>query len=158
MKYEFNNREWLIKKFEEIKKRTFKAIEQLSEEQLNWAPDHVSHNIPTLLRHIEGNINERIRAGICNEEIVRNRDKEFLKTFMTKNEAETLINSNMEFIITLIMDLPEEKFEEVQLVRGKKRKNIEMLHQCTTHFSEHMGQILYITKQCLKESYKSTSL
>ena len=32
-------REWLIRKFEEIKRRTQMAIEQLDESQLNAAPD-----------------------------------------------------------------------------------------------------------------------
>jgi len=152
------NREWLMKKFEEIQNRTLKAIEQLNEEQLNWSPDIISHNIPTLLRHIEGNIKERIRKGICNEEINRERDKEFLKTFMIKTEAEKLINTNMEYVIGIIKNLPDEKFDGKQVVRGKERSNLDMLHQCAAHYSEHMGQILYITKQCKQKQYKSTSV
>ncbi|OXS59769.1 hypothetical protein B1A99_09500 [Cohnella sp. CIP 111063] len=157
MKSDFN-REWLVKKFEEIKSRTLKAISQLDEEQLNWSPDPVSHNIPTLLRHIEGNIVERIRKGICKEEIDRDRDKEFLKTLMTKSEAEMLITKNLEYVVGVIKSLPEEKFDEKQIVRGKERSNLDMLHQCAAHYSEHMGQIFYITKQCKKDEYKTTSV
>ncbi|XID94901.1 DUF1572 family protein [Paenibacillaceae bacterium WGS1546] len=152
------NREWLVKKFEEIQRRTIKAIDQLDEEQLNWAPDHISHNIPTLLRHIEGNIKERIRKGICKEEIDRDREKEFAKAFMPKSEAELLINENMEFVIETITRLPDDKFGEKQIVRGKERSNLDMLHQCAAHYSEHMGQIFYIAKQCKEEEYKTTSV
>jgi hypothetical protein len=152
------NREWLVKKFEEIKNRTLKAMDQLCDDQLNWSPDLLSHNIPTLLRHIEGNIKERIKKGICKEEINRDRDTEFSKTFMTKIEAEMLIKNNMEFVIDLIKSLPDEKFDEKQIVRGKERSNLDMLHQCAAHYSEHMGQIFYITKQCIKDKYKTTSV
>jgi hypothetical protein len=43
-------------------------------------------------------------------------------------------------------------------VRKRERTNLDMLHQCAAHYSEHMGQILYIAKQILKEKYKSTSI
>ncbi|MCR8642012.1 DUF1572 domain-containing protein [Paenibacillus sp. N1-5-1-14] len=157
MNYEFN-REWLIKKFGEIKRRTLMVIDQLDDAELNDSSDSISHNIPTLLRHIEGNINERIRKSICKEEVIRDRDQELSKTFMTKSEAEALVHINMDYVIDVIKHLPQEKFEETQIVRGKERLHIDMLHQCAAHYSEHMGQILYIAKQCLKENYKSTSV
>lgn len=155
--YEFN-RDWLVKKFTEIKTRLLKAIDQLSDEQLNWSPDSISNNIPTLLRHIEGNIKERIRMGIAQEQIDRDRKKEFTRTVMTKAEAEYMIKQNFDYIINLVIELPADKFTEVQMVRGKERQNIDMLHQCAGHYSEHMGQIFYIAKLVLKEKYNSTSV
>jgi hypothetical protein len=152
------NRKWLIKKFEEIKTRILKSIDQLTESELNWSPDEISHNIPNLLRHIEGNIKERIVKGICNEEISRDRKNEFSRSFMSKVEAENLIEKNFEFVIALLKELPTDRFAEVQMVRGKERTNLDMLHQCAAHYSEHMGQIFYITKQCLKDKYRTTSV
>jgi 2-hydroxy-3-keto-5-methylthiopentenyl-1-phosphate phosphatase len=157
MKYDFN-REWLTKKFEEIRRRTIKSIDQLSDDQLNCSLDEYSNNIPTLLRHIEGNIKERIIKGISNNEIVRDREKEFSRAFMTKGEAELIIINNFQFVIDVINALPDERFEEIQIVRGKERTNLDMIHQCAAHYSEHMGQILYIVKHILKEKYKSTSV
>jgi len=152
------NRDWLVKKFTEIKNRSLKAVDQLSDEQLNWAPDSISNNIPTLLRHIEGNIKERIRMGIAQEQIDRDREKEFSRTVMTKAEAENMIKQNFDYIINLVKELPADRFTEVQTVRGKDRLNIDMLHQCASHYSEHMGQIFYITKLVMKEKYSSTSV
>jgi len=152
------NRNWLIKKFREIKTRLLKSIDQLNEFELNWSPDEISHNIPNLLRHIEGNIKERIVKGICNEEISRDRNYEFSRAFMSKVEAENLIERNFELVITLLNELPAERFADVQMVRGKERTNLDMLHQCAAHYSEHMGQIFYITKQCLKDKYRTTSV
>lgn len=157
MNYAFN-REWLTKKFEEIRSRIMKGIDQLSDDQLNYSPDEYSNNIPTLLRHIEGNIKERISRGISKNEIVRDRDKEFSRAFMTKTEAELITTNTFQLAIELIKSLPDEKFEETQIVRGKERTNLDVLHQCAAHYSEHMGQILYIVKQILKEKYKSTSV
>lgn len=156
MTYEFN-RQWLTKKFGEIRKRLLKAMEQLTEQQLNWSPDDTSHTIADLLRHIEGNMNERIRRGIENE-TVGEREQAFTKAYMSKPEAEALITRTMDHILKLLDVITDEQLEDVQWVRGKARSNLDMLHQCAAHYSEHMGQILYIAKQCLKGDYVSTSV
>ena len=157
MKYDFH-REWLTKKFEEIKNRTLRAIDQLDDDQLNWLPDESSNNIPTLLRHIEGNIKERIMKGFNKAEIIRERDHEFSRKYMTNEEAESLIKNNLQYVIELTRNITGEKLEESQSVRGKERSNLDMLHQCAAHYSEHMGQIIYITKLYLKDKYKTTSV
>jgi uncharacterized damage-inducible protein DinB len=155
--YDFN-REWLIKKFEEIGRRILKAIDQLDDEQLNWRPDKTSHSISTLIKHIEGNIQERIVKGILHEEVQRNRDDELKQTNINKSELEKVIQDRLQLVIDTIKNITDEKLEEKQLVRNRERNNLDMLHQCAAHYSEHMGQIFYIAKQCLKEHYKSTSL
>ncbi|THF73402.1 DUF1572 family protein [Cohnella fermenti] len=157
MTYDFH-RKWLAKKFEEIKTRTLKAIRQLDDERLNRSLDDVSHTIPTLLRHIEGNIDERIRRGMFGEDITRDREREFRREFMPLADAESLVLRNMDYVIGQIRSLPDAVFEETQLVRGKERSNLDMLHQCAAHFSEHMGQILYVSKHLLQKEYRSTSI
>lgn len=59
MNYDFS-RDWLSRKFDEIRKRILKALQQLNEEQVNWKPDGTSHSISTLIKHVDGNIQERI--------------------------------------------------------------------------------------------------
>lgn len=63
MSYAFN-REWLLHKFDEIRRRLLLAIEQLDDEQLNWQPEEWSHSISVLIKHIDGNIADRIGNGI----------------------------------------------------------------------------------------------
>lgn len=157
MKHDFN-REWLIKKFEEIRKRILNAISQLDDEQLNWRPHESSHSISTLIRHIEGNIKERILKGILHQEIQRNREEELTHCFVEKSELEKVCAERLQFVIDTIRNISDETLEQKQIVRSRERTNLDMLHQCAAHFSEHMGQIFYIAKQCLKEDYKSTSL
>jgi len=50
--YDFN-RDWLVKKVEEIRRRTLKGISQLDDEQLNWRPNESSHSISTLVHRGE---------------------------------------------------------------------------------------------------------
>ncbi|MFC5446642.1 DUF1572 family protein [Paenibacillus aestuarii] len=135
-----------------------KAVSQLDDKQLNWRPNEFSHSISTLVRHIEGNIIERVSKGILNQEILRNREDELKHTFVSKSELEAIIEERIQLIIDTIRKISDETLEQKQMVRNRERTNLDMLHQCAAHFSEHMGQIFYIAKQCLKEDYKSTSL
>ncbi|WP_169088767.1 DinB family protein [Paenibacillus sp. PL91] len=157
MNYEFN-REWLLQKFEEIRRRILKAIKQLDDEQLNWSPDKTSLSISSLIKHIEGNIQERIFNGILHQEVLRNRENELNRANIEKSELETIIHDRFQLVIDIVKNITDEKLEQTQLVRKRERTNLDMLHQCATHYSEHMGQIFYISKQCLKEKYQSTSI
>lgn len=157
MNYQFN-REWLVKKFQEIERRILLVMEQLSEEQLNWKPNEQSHRIANLVLHIEGNIKERIAKGILNQNIVRDREAEFSAVFISKAELTTMVEGNFNFLIDIVSKLTDRELEQTQLVRNKEQTNIDILHQCAAHYSEHMGQIFYIAKLCLNESYKSTSI
>jgi uncharacterized damage-inducible protein DinB len=157
LNYEFN-REWLIKKFEEIQIRILKAIEQLNNDQLNWQPNNSCASITMLVNHIVGNINERIQKGILHNEIIRNRHEEFNQKIDRKEELQIIIKEQIQFIINTVISLTEEQLEQKQQVRARERLNIDMLHQCAAHYSEHMGQIFYIAKLCLGDKYKSTSI
>ncbi|AZN38312.1 DinB family protein [Paenibacillus albus] len=157
MSYDFN-RVWLAKKFEEIRKRILAALEQLNDDQVNWSPDGRSHSISTLIKHIDGNIQERILKGMLHQNIQRNRDDELKQTFIRKSELSQLVQHRFELIILTVTSMTDEALEQKQLVRTRERTSLDMLHQCAAHYSEHMGQIFYIAKQILQEQYKSTSI
>ncbi|WP_339322133.1 DUF1572 family protein [Paenibacillus sp. FSL W8-0194] len=44
------------------------------------------------------------------------------------------------------------------MVRNKERTNLDMILQCATHFSEHLGQIMYIGKLIKNNEYVMTSI
>ncbi|CAM4210725.1 putative damage-inducible protein DinB [Paenibacillus endophyticus] len=157
MSYAFN-REWLLHKFDEIRRRLLLAIEQLDDEQLNWQPEELSHSISVLIKHIDGNIAERIGNGILQQGIERDRAAELGKSFVTKGELLDMVQAGFQLIIDTIRNGSDEQLEMTQQVRSRERTNLDMLHQCAAHYSEHMGQIFYIAKLCLKDKYKSTSV
>lgn len=157
MDHEFN-RKWLEDKFENIRSRTLKVLVQLNDEQVNWRPNHSSLSISTLIRHIEGNIQERVMKGILHKDITRNREEELTQVFVSRDDLIQIVKNRFQFLIDTVKSMSNEDFEQVQHVRGKERSNLDILHQCATHYSEHMGQIFYIAKQCLAVQYKATSI
>ncbi|WP_274654286.1 DinB family protein [Paenibacillus humicola] len=152
------NRTWLINKFEEIRQRILQALEQLDDEQVNWQPDPTSHSISTLIRHIDGNIQERILKGILHHDIRRNREKELKQAQAAKSDLETTVRDRLQLVIDTVRDSTDARLVQTQTVRGRERTHLDLLHQCAAHYSEHMGQIFFIAKQILKERYISTSI
>ncbi|GIP04411.1 MULTISPECIES: DinB family protein [Paenibacillus] len=158
MDHEFN-RKWLEDKFENIRSRILKALVQLNDEQVNWRPNHSSLSISTLIRHIEGNIQERVMKGILQQDVApRNREQELSQVFVSRDDLIQIVKNRFQFLIDTVKSMSSQDFEQVQSVRGKERSNLDILHQCATHYSEHMGQIFYIAKQCLTVQYKTTSI
>ena len=148
----------LAKKFEEIVKRATLVIEQLSDEEVNWRPNESSNSIANLVIHIEGNIYERIGKGMNKKDFNRNRDAEFEIITKTKSELiESLENSFGELIATT-KGMTNTLMAQVQTVRNIERTNLDVLIQCATHFSEHVGQMMYICKMIKNHDYVSTTI
>lgn len=151
-------RVWLAGKFREIEKRLMAALAQLSDEQVNWRPDPHSMSIANLIVHIEGNIEERIGQGMYGREGTRNREAEFAVLHRTKEELEAIVARSFGMLKTAAEELSDEDLQRTQRVRGKERTNLEILLQCSAHFSEHLGQVLYAAKMLLGERYRTTSI
>lgn len=148
----------LLTKFEEIHRRLLSVLDQLDDEQVNWRPNDSSNSIANLIVHICGNISERISKGMHNKQFIRNRDQEFEQLYRTKQELVELTNGSFHEIIEAAKFITVEKLMETQLVRGRERTNLDMLIQCATHFSEHLGQVLYIGKILKDTDYITTSI
>ena len=149
----------LTKKYEEIKTTFLKAISQLNDEQLNWRPNKESNSIANLAVHIVGNINQRINSGILGLPDTRNRETEFNpQLVLTQEEIKVLINESFNLLISTTEQLKKDDLLRTQEVRGKSKYIYEVLQQCATHYSEHLGQVLYIAKLCLGSDFITTSI
>ncbi|MGD6774236.1 DUF1572 family protein [Sutcliffiella horikoshii] len=149
----------LLSKFGQIKSRMLAVINQLSEEDINWRPNNESNSIANLVIHIEGNIHQRIEAGIRGLKDNRDRDGEFdVKKVLSKKEAIEKIEESFKILDTTIKKLSYDDLLKPQKVRQNNVTSLDVLMQCSTHFSEHLGQILYIGKMKLNNDYITTSI
>jgi hypothetical protein len=83
---------------------------------------------------------------------------EFESIKKSKQELIEITNETYMEVIETIENMPKAAWHETQLVRNKERTNLDMLLQCAAHFSEHLGQIMYIGKLIKNEDYISTSI
>ena len=131
----------------------------MEEEQLNWRYNDECNSIANLIVHIKGNIHQRIENGILGKPDTRNRDAEFESDVrLTLNEAKKMILESFDLLGKTISEMSTDDLLKPQKVRSKTVTVYEVLNQCNAHFSEHMGQILFISKMLLAEKYISTSI
>ncbi|WP_207953459.1 DUF1572 family protein [Paenibacillus agricola] len=69
--------DFLLKKYKSEKKQTLQVIEQLSDEDIVWAPTPESNSIANLAAHIWGTVHQRVETAFFNVPDTRDRDKEF---------------------------------------------------------------------------------
>jgi hypothetical protein len=151
-------KELLVKKFQEIEKRIKLVLEQLSEDEVNWRPNESSNSIANLIIHIDGNIRERISKGINKKDYIRHRDEEFEPVTKNKSELIEILENSFYELIETTKGMTDSLMAQTQIVRNKERTNLDVMVQCATHFSEHLGQILYIGKMIKNHDYISTSI
>ena len=149
----------LIGKFEEIRDTMKKGLYQLNDSDLNYRPNYESNTIANLVVHIEGNIYQRIGTGIHGHPDKRSRENEFSREmYITKDELFNRIDDSFKFLIDTINELQDEDLLRKIEVRDKQKTIYEVFQQCVAHYSEHLGQILYLAKICLGELYKTTAI
>jgi len=148
----------LVRKFQEIERRIKLVLDQLNEEELNWRPNESSNSIANLIIHIEGNIGERVSKGINKKDYDRHRDEEFEQVIKKKSELTEILERSFFELIETTKNMTEELMSQSQIVRNKERSNLDILMQCATHFSEHLGQVLYIGKMIRNHDYITTSI
>jgi uncharacterized damage-inducible protein DinB len=144
-------------KLQELHRRMRLAIEQASDADLNWRPNPQSHSIANLLLHTCGNIIWRFEHGIAGEPLRRDREGEFSRTLvMTVPEALQLWDETVQMADRILADLPSDRLWEDQHFRGRTVTLVEILSQCMAHYSEHLGQVLYVMKLRLGPAYEET--
>lgn len=149
----------LLHKAAEIRKRLLQAIRQLNEDQINWRFNSECNSIANILIHIKGNIHQRIEAGMMGATDVREREAEFSPDVrLTEQEAKALVSESFDLLEHAISSVPQGGLLKEQTVRGKSVTVYDVLNQCNAHFSEHLGQVLYVAKMLLAQDYVSTSI
>jgi len=148
----------MLPKFRSEMRGILKVIEQLSEEDITWAPNEDSNSIANLVAHIRGCVHSRIEQIFYNIPDTRDRDKEFERgLYMSKEEAYHKAKEAFEIILQYLehlrfnpyllmsqpfLKLPPLTYSQVNNETTVLNLMIAMLREI--HY--HTGQIVYIAK------------
>ncbi|MFL7794226.1 MAG: DinB family protein [Anaerolineae bacterium] len=123
-------------------------IEPLSEDQLWSKGDGIPNSIGTLARHLTGNLNHYFGAGILKNGYVRERDKEFTETGLSKAK----VLSDLRDAVSVVKKAAE-AIDETQLDRpyrspcGEEYESLAYhIIRLATHLALHVGQADYATR------------
>jgi hypothetical protein len=147
-----------ISRMEYLLDRANQSIVQLDDSQIWYRPDEKSNAIGNLVLHIVGSLKLMIRSGIAGEPNSRNRAAEFeAKTAITKNDLINMLNEMIESCCKAIAATPLERISEKASIQSSDMSIGRVLIMAVSHTSIHVGQMQYIAKMLLRDTYKEST-
>lgn len=152
--------EGTIKQFEYYKSLGDKAMAQVSEEQLFWAPNAESNSIAVIVQHIAGNMLSRWTDFLTSdgEKEWRNREAEFDHIITNKSELIRIWEQGWEVFFNAIKPLTENDLERIVYIRNQGHTVTEAIQRQLAHYPYHIGQMIYLAKMMANENWQSLSI
>jgi hypothetical protein len=156
----FNYLESVKKYFRQQRSLGDKTIEQLSEENLLWQFNKNSNSIAVIVQHLWGNMLSRWTNFLTEdgEKEWRDRDTEFETVIKTKDELLTKWNAGWDCVFNALNSLSEEDISKTIYIRKEPHNVGDAINRQLAHYSNHVGQIVYIGKMILDDQWNSLSI
>ncbi|MGH7718806.1 MAG: DUF1572 family protein [Gemmatimonadaceae bacterium] len=125
-----------------------RAMEQMSDEDLNrvLAPD--GNSVAMLVRHISGNLTSRFTSFLSEdgEKPWRDRDSEFGDRTYTRAEMNTMWAAAWEVVRRELEGLTDADLDTGVTIRGQQLTVHEALCRSVAHTALHVGQIILLAR------------
>ncbi|WP_409274616.1 DUF1572 family protein [Neobacillus sp. SCS-31] len=151
----------VTKQFMEAKVTAEKAMNQLTESELFWTPNEESNSIAIIVKHMSGNMVSRWTDFLTTdgEKPNRNRDGEFVVgNIQTKEQVMEVWERGWETFLAALGDIKEEHLLKTMTIRNEPHSVIEAIERQMYHYSNHVGQIIYIAKILKSSDWKTLTI
>lgn len=150
----------ILKRFKSMKELGDKTLCQLNNEQLHWAFNEESNSIAVIVKHVAGNMISRWTDFLTTdgEKATRNRDDEFTDSLQTIEEVITIWEQGWQVCLDALQGLTEVDLQRVVTIRGEQHSVIDAIERQMVHYSQHVGQIVYIAKQVKGSEWQTLSV
>jgi hypothetical protein len=147
-------------RFKSMKNIAEKTFEQLDDQDLFWFPNDNSNSIAVIVKHMSGNMVSRWTDFFHSdgEKPYRDRDSEFENTISSREELYEVWNKGWDVFLKALDTIKEEHLLQVIYIRSEPHTVIEAIERQMYHYSYHIGQIVYITKQIKSDNWKSLTI
>ena len=148
------------KQFEYNRELGWKTIQKLSDDQLNWQYNAESNSISHLARHLSSNMLSRWTDFLNSdgEKEWRNRDEEFAEKIINSQELKKLWDEGWNCLLQTIDSLREDDLGKIVYIRNQGHTATEAINRQLSHYSYHVGQIVFLGKMLLNEQWQSLSI
>lgn len=133
---------------------------QLPEQALFWQYNTESNSIASIVKHIWGNALSRWTDFLetDGEKPWRKREAEFDNDLRTKTEVLKKWEAGWQCLFQTIDSLTPENMLEVVYIRNQAHSVFEALLRSLSHYSYHVGQIVYLGKLQAGKDWQSLSI
>lgn len=146
--------------FRNYKKLAERALEQVSDEEFFAAIDAESNSLAVMVKHIAGNLHSRWRDFLISdgEKPDRNRDTEFEMIGDTRESLMNFWEGGWKTLFDNVEPLTEEDFARSVSIRGEPHTIVEAINRQLTHYSYHIGQIVFLAKHLKSSEWRNLSV
>jgi hypothetical protein len=150
----------VVNRFQSVKSLGDKTIQQLSDDELNWAYNDESNNVAVIIRHLSGNMVSRWTDFLTTdgEKAYRNRDEEFSTAIASREELLKIWDKGWQVLFAALDSLNEQDLLRKVYIRGESHLVIDAIERQMAHYAYHVGQIVYIGKLLKDEKWESLSI
>jgi len=123
-----------------------KLIQGLTESQLWQKPNHIPNSVGTLTRHLTGNLNHYIGAGILENGYQRQRDLEFTQSGLSKEQILNDLRQSVEIALQGSQQVTDEQLQQRPYHSPDGQEFVSLAYHAVrlaTHFALHCGQADY---------------
>ncbi len=125
-----------------------KAIAQLTDEKLHITLDPNTNSVAVIMKHVAGNLLSRWTDFLTTdgEKPWRNRDEEFIDSFLKREELITFWNSGWQRLFDTLSSLPPDDLSKAVMIRGEQHSVPLAIQRSLAHCGYHVGQIMLIAR------------
>ena len=147
-------------RFRSVKELGDKSLQQLSADDIHWTLNKYSNSVAIIVKHLSGNMISRWTDFLTTdgEKPDRNRDKEFENELSSKQSVVSSWEKGWSVLFEAIDALSEEDLLKIIHIRGEGHTVIDAIERQMAHYSNHVGQIVYIGKQLKGGRWESLSI
>lgn len=138
----------------------WKTIAQLPEEKLNWQYNQESNSITQVVKHLSANMLSRWTDFLNSdgEKDWRVRDSEFEPEAFTQTQIKSTWDRGWNCLLDTIDSLHSEDLEKIVYIRNQGHTVVEAINRQLSHYSYHVGQIVFIGKMIQNNQWQSLSI
>lgn len=150
----------VIKQFQYNRELGWKTITQMPDEALGWQHNPESNSIVTLVKHLSSNMLSRWTDFLTSdgEKDWRNRDDEFEAELLDRDSLKAAWDKGWDCLISTIKSLKPDDLEKIVYIRNQGHTVVEAINRQLSHYSYHVGQIVFIGKMVCNDQWQSLSI
>jgi hypothetical protein len=153
--------ELVAREFKRLKSLADGAIAQCSNEQFFAVPAPGDNSVAIIVKHVAGNLISRWTDLLTTdgEKPNRNRDAEFeIAPEDSRARLLELWERGWNVLFASLGSLADPDLERAIKIRGESLSVLQAINRQLTHYSYHVGQIVYVAKHFCDASWQTLSI
>ncbi len=149
-----------IKRLQGYKELGGKTLAQLSDDDMQFAPNEESNSIATIIQHMHGNMLSRFTRFLTEdgEKAWRKRDEEFNVNLQPKEKIMALWEEGWRAVMEALKGLQPGDLVKTIYIRTEPILVYDAILRQLAHYPYHVGQIIYIGKMRTGKAWQPLSI